>query len=34
LEDVVDHLDALKASGDWGPRIEHLPYFDGPVLEG
>lgn len=34
LEDVADHLDALKASGDWGPRIEHLPYFDGPVLEG
>ncbi len=30
LEDIADHLDSLKAAGTYAPRVEKLPYFDGP----
>ena len=32
LEDIADHLDGLVDAGTWSPRVERLPYYDGPVL--
>ncbi len=33
LEDIADHIDSLRASGAYTPRIDHLPYYAAPVLE-
>ncbi len=31
LGDIVDHVQGLTTSGAYAPRVEHLPYFDGPI---
>ena len=31
LGTIHDHVARLHAAGTWNPRIEPLPYFDGPV---
>jgi peptidoglycan/xylan/chitin deacetylase (PgdA/CDA1 family) len=33
LEDIADHMDGLRKAGTWSPRVEKLPYYDGPVLK-
>ena len=33
LEDIADHMDLLRKAGTWSPRVEKLPYYDGPVLK-
>lgn len=30
LSGIADHLDGLTASGAYAPRVEELPYYDGP----
>ena len=32
LEDIMNHVEGLREAGDYVPRVEKLPYFDGPVL--
>ena len=34
LEDIVAHVKAVTASGEYTPRIEKLPYYTGPVHLG
>ncbi len=31
LEEIIGHVARLRAEGGYEPRIEQLPYFDGPV---
>ncbi len=31
LEDITRHIAALEAAGRYEPRIDKLPYYDGPV---
>jgi hypothetical protein len=31
LEDIIAHVRALTAKGTYKPRIEALPYFNGPI---
>jgi peptidoglycan/xylan/chitin deacetylase (PgdA/CDA1 family) len=31
LEDIIAHVRALTAKGTYKPRIEALPYFEGPI---
>ena len=31
LEDIINHVQSLRTAGTYQPRIEKLPYFDGPV---
>lgn len=31
LGEIVDHVEALRQAGSHAPRIETLPYFNGPV---
>ena len=32
LEDIATHARSLVAQGRWTPRIEHVPFYDQPVL--
>jgi len=31
LEDIIGHVAAQREAGTYQPRVENLPYFDGPV---
>ena len=31
LEEIIGHVEQLRAEGRYEPRVEELPYFDGPV---
>lgn len=31
MEDIASHVLKVVASGEWSPRIDHLPYFTAPV---
>jgi hypothetical protein len=31
LEEIIGHVDGLRSEGSYAPRVEKLPYFDGPV---
>lgn len=31
MEDIAAHVLKVVASGEWSPRIDHLPYFTAPV---
>ena len=31
LEEIIGHVERLRAEGGYVPRVENLPYFDGPV---
>ena len=33
LEEIVAHVAQLRAEGSYQPRIDALPYYDGPVGE-
>lgn len=33
LEDISAHTRQLMAEGAWHPRVDHLPYYDGPIPE-
>lgn len=33
LDEIADHMDDLVAQGKWQPSVEHLPYYDGPILD-
>jgi peptidoglycan/xylan/chitin deacetylase (PgdA/CDA1 family) len=33
LEDIAEHVRAVTAAGKWKPRIDRLPYYDGPIAE-
>jgi peptidoglycan/xylan/chitin deacetylase (PgdA/CDA1 family) len=33
LEDIAAHVNQLMASGAWQPRVDDLPYYDGPIPE-
>ncbi len=31
LEEIAAHVQAVRQAGDYAPRVEQLPYFEGPV---
>jgi peptidoglycan/xylan/chitin deacetylase (PgdA/CDA1 family) len=31
LEDIATHVQKLRASGEWKPRVDHLPYYVSPI---
>ncbi len=31
VEEIIGHVDRLRGQGSYAPRVEELPYFDGPV---
>jgi peptidoglycan/xylan/chitin deacetylase (PgdA/CDA1 family) len=33
LEDIAAHVKRLIAAGAWTPRLDRLPYYDGPLPE-
>ncbi len=33
LEDIARHVQGLMDAGDWRPRVDTLPYYDGPIPE-
>lgn len=33
LEDIAAHVQRVIADGIWAPRIDRLPYYDGPIPE-
>jgi peptidoglycan-N-acetylglucosamine deacetylase len=33
LEQIADHMDALQEAGSWSPSVDHLPYYNGPILK-
>ena len=33
LEDIAAHVQRVVADGTWTPRVDHLPYYDGPIPE-
>lgn len=33
LEDIATHVRWVIADGIWTPRIDQLPYYDGPIPE-
>jgi hypothetical protein len=33
LEDIAAHVQRVIADGTWTPRIDRLPYYDGPIPE-
>ena len=34
LEDIAAHVKTVTEDGSYTPRVEHLPYYDGPVRLG
>ena len=34
LEEIAAHVDELRRSGRWRPRVERLPYDDAPAVDG
>jgi hypothetical protein len=33
LEAISAHTRLLMAEGTWCPRVDHLPYYEGPIPE-
>jgi hypothetical protein len=33
LEDIAAHVQRVIADGTWAPRIDRLPYYEGPIPE-
>jgi peptidoglycan/xylan/chitin deacetylase (PgdA/CDA1 family) len=33
LEDIAAHVQRVIADGTWTPRVDRLPYYDGPIAE-
>ncbi|MEM9147550.1 MAG: polysaccharide deacetylase [Pseudomonadota bacterium] len=33
LDEIAAHIRGLIERGDWSPRIDRLPYYDGPIAE-
>ena len=33
LEDIAQHVQGLRERGEWQPRVDRLPYYDGPIPE-
>ena len=33
LDEIARHVQGLIESGEWSPRIDRLPYYDGPIPE-
>jgi hypothetical protein len=33
LEEIADHVRGTIAAGQWRPRIDRLPYYEGPIHE-
>lgn len=33
LEDIAAHVKSVTEDGSYKPRVEHLPYYEGPVLQ-
>ena len=33
MEEIAAHVRAMIAEGRWTPRIDRLPYYDGPIPE-
>ena len=33
LEEIAAHVQRVMAEGTWTPRIDRLPYYDGPIPE-
>jgi hypothetical protein len=33
LKEIAAHVQALMAAGTWQPRVDQLPYYDGPIPE-
>jgi hypothetical protein len=33
LEEIAAHVQRLMTEGTWTPRIDRLPYYDGPIPE-
>ncbi len=33
LKDIASHTRTLMAEGVWQPRVDRLPYYDGPIPE-
>jgi len=33
MEEIAAHVRAMIAAGHWTPRIDRLPYYDGPIPE-
>ena len=33
LEEIAGHIQTLMQSGQWSPRIDKLPYYEGPIPE-
>jgi peptidoglycan-N-acetylglucosamine deacetylase len=33
LEEIAAHAQRVMAEGTWTPRIDRLPYYDGPIPE-
>jgi hypothetical protein len=31
LEEIAQHVARCRRDGTWSPRIDDLPYYDGPV---
>jgi hypothetical protein len=33
LEDITAHVQRVIADGSWTPRVDRLPYYEGPIPE-
>jgi peptidoglycan-N-acetylglucosamine deacetylase len=33
LDEITDHVNKIIADGAWSPRVDRLPYYDGPIPE-
>lgn len=33
LDEIADHVREVTESGAWTPRVDDLPYYDGPIAE-
>jgi hypothetical protein len=33
LADIAVHVRTLMADGTWQPRVDRLPYYEGPIPE-
>ena len=33
LEEIASHLAELERTGQWQPKVDELPFYDGPIPE-
>jgi len=33
MEEIANHVQACIDNGSWTPRVDDLPYYDGPIPE-